>query len=138
MRARATRPGQTSTRVALEFISDSAEVVGDWLRFNLNYFTGVTSLLLQFPVGDTYKFDVILYDDDREMLHTEEVGGRYLAKSPRVDRSVGPRFFRASFAVLWHQVSPPTEGRLVTSWWYVLLAEKQDELGVAAGFFRRA
>lgn len=69
-----TRPhAQGSSTGALEFISDSSEVVDDALEFDLNHFATVTSLSLQFPAGDTYKFDVLLYDIEGELLYTQEV-----------------------------------------------------------------
>lgn len=62
-----------TTGYPFEFSSDSSEISDEVLGFELNTFTAVTSLELQFPAGDTYKFDVQLYDQEGELLHTEVV-----------------------------------------------------------------
>ena len=72
MRAHAST-GQAPIRTGLTFISDSAEVLDASLRLTLNFFAKVTSLLLEFPVGDTYKFDVELYDYEEELVYTQQV-----------------------------------------------------------------
>lgn len=70
---RGRRHGQGPTTYALEFVSDASEVLDESLGFDLAYFTTVTSLLLQFPAGDTYKFDVMLFDVEGDPIYTQEV-----------------------------------------------------------------
>lgn len=65
--------GQGSTTNGFEFSSDSSEVVDETLGFTLDYYTVVTALELQFPAGDTYKFDVWLYDQEGEPLYSQVV-----------------------------------------------------------------
>eukprot|EP00752_Nemacystus_decipiens_P013409 g11873.t1 len=43
--------------------SDSPEATGAVLQYELNSYATVDALELEFPVGDTYKFDVELYND---------------------------------------------------------------------------
>lgn len=43
--------------------SDSPDATGGVLMYELNSYATVVALELEFPVGDTYKFDVELYND---------------------------------------------------------------------------
>lgn len=43
--------------------SDSPEATGGVLTYELNSYATVDAVELEFPVGDTYKFDVELYND---------------------------------------------------------------------------
>lgn len=50
---------QEPTTTGFEWTSDSAEAIGLTLGFSFaGYFEDVTEMQLQFPVGDTYKFDL--------------------------------------------------------------------------------
>lgn len=43
--------------------SDSPEATGGVLTYELNSYATVDAVELEFPVGETYKFDVELYND---------------------------------------------------------------------------
>lgn len=50
----------------LEFSTDSSEASGLVLRFDLSSFAELTAVELQFPVGDTYQFDLLLSSDEED------------------------------------------------------------------------
>ncbi|CAM9933566.1 unnamed protein product [Pylaiella littoralis] len=52
------------TTDGFEWTSDSAEAIGLTLSFGFaGYFEDVTEMQMKFPVGDTYKFDLSIYND---------------------------------------------------------------------------
>lgn len=53
---------QEVTNDAFEFTSDSEAVMGSTLRFSFSSYATMTAVELKFPVGDTYKFSLELYD----------------------------------------------------------------------------
>lgn len=53
---------QEATDNVFEFISDSADVMDSTLRFYLDSYSAMTAIEMKFPVGETYKFSLELYD----------------------------------------------------------------------------
>lgn len=58
-----------------EWGSDSNDAIDLLLYFALSSYATVTAIELQFPVGDTYKFDLELGNDIGEPFQTMTVGG---------------------------------------------------------------
>lgn len=55
---------QPATTDAFEWGSDSDEALDRWLTFTLNSYATVTAVEMQFPVGDTYLFDLEIYNHE--------------------------------------------------------------------------
>lgn len=51
------------TTDSFEWTSDSEEAWDDTLTFSLSTYSALTAVELQFPVGETYLFDLELYDE---------------------------------------------------------------------------
>lgn len=58
-----TKQSQTTTE-AFAWSSDTDDFIGDTVSFTLNSYAFLTALEMQFPAGDTYKFDIVCYDAD--------------------------------------------------------------------------
>jgi len=55
--------GQEVTTDSFEWTSDSEEAWDRTLIFSLSTYSSLTAVELQFPVGETYIFDLELFDD---------------------------------------------------------------------------
>ncbi|CAM9345152.1 unnamed protein product [Pylaiella littoralis] len=58
--------GAWNTVDAFQWTSNSAEVVGEKLHFSLSHYAIVSAIELQFPIGDTYQFEIELYNDKQD------------------------------------------------------------------------
>lgn len=56
---------------SFEWTSDSDEALGRTLTFSLSSYTTLTAVEILFPEGDTYSFDLWLYDDQVSKLSSE-------------------------------------------------------------------
>ncbi|CAM9695160.1 unnamed protein product [Ectocarpus sp. 6 AP-2014] len=59
-----------ATTDAFEWSSESDEAIDRTLSFVFNSYALMEAVELQFPVGETYKFELTLYDDEDELVST--------------------------------------------------------------------
>ncbi|CAN0221698.1 unnamed protein product, partial [Pylaiella littoralis] len=56
--------GTGPTTDAFEWSSETDDFIGDTLSFALNSYAFLTAFEMQFPTGDTYKYDIVCYNED--------------------------------------------------------------------------
>lgn len=72
-------PGQGTTANSFEWPSDST--TERTFSLDLSHYAFVTALEMRFPVGDTYKFDIWLRDEDGKRLQAFSVRSTRLPSS---------------------------------------------------------
>lgn len=68
---------QASATDRFEWSSESDEALDRTLSFVLNSYAVMDAIELQFPTGDTYKFNLEIYDGDGDPSHTLIVSKMY-------------------------------------------------------------